>query len=210
MKSYEKLLLENKSWVQERLQIDANYFKNLAKGEHPDFLWIGPSDSRISPDQLVNAEPGEILVHRNIGNLVVHTDLNLLSAVEYAVTQLEVNHIIVCGTYNSNAIKAALGHQKIGLIDKWIRYIKDVYRLYEAELDAITDNEERGRRLAEFNVKEQVFNLAKTSIIQKAWKDRQNPCLHGWIFEPTTGLIKDMFTMNSNSEINGEYAYHFS
>jgi carbonic anhydrase len=209
MKSYEKLLLENKAWVNEKLSADPDYFAEMAKEQHPKFLWIGSSDSRVSSTEITNTEPGEIFVHRNIGNIVSHTDFNLLSVLQYAVEVLRVEHIIVCGHYGSEAIRASLDHQHHGLLNKWIRHIKDVYRLHKEELDGITDFDEKINRLSEYNVQEQVLNLAKTSIVQHAWAEWQMPCLHGWIYDINTGLIKDMVTMDHKSEMDELYKFNF-
>lgn len=209
MKSYEKLLLENKAWAQEKLGIDKDYFKNLAKGQTPDFLWIGCSDSRIPANEITNTEPGDIFVHRNIANLVIHTDFNMLSVLQYAVEELEVNHIIVCGHYGCGGIKTSLDHQHHGLLNKWLRNIKDVYRLHEDELNEIKDEEERTNKLSEFNVKEQILNLAKTSIIQHSWAVDKRPTLHGWVYDMNTGLIKEIITMDQNSEMDDIYKFNF-
>jgi carbonic anhydrase len=210
MKSYEKLLLENKAWVQEKLEVDPDYFKNMAKGQHPDFLWIGCSDSRIPSNEITNSHAGDIFVHRNIANLVQHTDLNILSVIQYAVEELKVKHIIVCGHYGCGGIKTALDHQHHGLLNKWLRDIKDVYRLYAEELDKIKDPDQQANKLAELNVKEQVLNLAKTSIVQHAWKEEQRPCLHGWIYDMETGLIKDMIKMDHDEPLSDIYTFNFS
>jgi carbonic anhydrase len=209
MKSYEKLLLENKAWAQEKLDIDPDYFKNMAKGEKPDFLWIGSSDSRIPANEITNTEPGEILVHRNIANLVIHTDFNMLSVLQYAVEELEVSHIIICGHYGCEAIKTALDHQHHGLLNKWLRNIKDVYRLYEKELNECENEEKKADLLSEYNVKEQTLNLAKTSIIQHSWAINKRPTIHGWIYDMNTGLIKDLITMDHHSEMDDIYRFNF-
>jgi len=209
MKSYEKLLLENKAWVQERLEIDKTYFENMSKEQKPGFLWIGCSDSRVSASAITNSEPGDLFVHRNIANMVVHTDINMLSVLQYAVEELEVEHVIVCGHYGCEGIKTALDNQHHGLLNKWLRHIKDVYRLHENELQSIQNLEEKTDKLAEFNVEEQVLNLAKTSIIQHAWKTLQKPTLHGWIYNLKTGLIKDLVTMDKDSDLEEIYKFNF-
>jgi carbonic anhydrase len=210
MKAYEKLLLENKAWAQEKLQIDGKYFENMSKGQHPGYLWIGCSDSRISANEITNSETGEIFVHRNIANLVSHTDLNLLSVLQYAVEELEVNHIIICGHYGCSGIKASMDMQHHGLMNKWLWNIKNVYRQHTDELSGITDQEKRSDRLSELNVKEQVLNLAETSIIQHAWGKQKKPCLHGWIYDMKSGLIKDILKMDHNSEIEDIYKFNFN
>lgn len=192
MEIYKSLLEGNKQWVQEKLGEDPNFFKDLAKGQSPQVLWIGCSDSRVPANEITRTKPGEIFVHRNIANMVVHTDMNMLSVLDYAVNVLEVRHVIVCGHYGCGGVKAAMGSQQFGIIDNWLRNIKDVYRLHAHELDAISDEEERFDRLVEINVIEQVFDLAKTSIIQNAWRNRNLPVVHGWVYSLHTGIIKDL------------------
>jgi carbonic anhydrase len=208
MKAFEKLLLENKAWAREKIKIDPNYFKNLAQIQTPDFLWIGCSDSRVPANEITGTEPGEIFVQRNIANMVVHTDLNLLSVLEYAVVHLKVKHIIVCGHYGCGGVKAAISHTNLGIINKWVRNIKDVYRIHEEELNAIENEEEQVNRLVELNVEEQVYNLAKTSIVQKAWKDRQAPHLHGWVYGLNNGILKPIIDLEPGSKLDHIYEYH--
>jgi carbonic anhydrase len=208
MKAFEKLLLENKAWAREKIKIDPNYFKNLAQIQTPDFLWIGCSDSRVPANEITGTEPGEIFVQRNIANMVVHTDLNLLSVLEYAVVHLQVKHIIVCGHYGCGGVKAAISHTNLGIINKWVRNIKDVYRIHEEELNAIENEEEQVNRLVELNVEEQVYNLAKTSIVQKAWKDRQAPHLHGWVYGLNNGILKPIIDLAPGSKLDHIYEYH--
>jgi carbonic anhydrase len=208
MKAFEKLLLENKAWAREKIKIDPNYFKNLAQIQTPDFLWIGCSDSRVPANEITGTEPGEIFVQRNIANMVVHTDLNLLSVLEYAVVHLKVKHIIVCGHYGCGGVKAAISHTNLGIINKWVRNIKDVYRIHEEELNAIENEEEQVNRLVELNVEEQVYNLAKTSIVQKAWKDRQAPHLHGWVYGLNNGILKPIIDLPPGSKLDHIYEYH--
>lgn len=201
MKSYEKLLLNNKAWAQEKLQIDGNYFQELAKGQEPNILWIGSADSRVPESAITGTDPGDIFVHRNIANLVVNTDLNLISILQYAVEHLGVEHVIVCGHYGCGGIQAALSNQDFGLLNKWLRNIKDVYRLYQRELEAIEDEKEKLNLMVELNVREQVLNLSEMSIIQKAWKKTNLPILHGWVYNVENGLLKDLCLMDSKSEI---------
>src|SRR6201989_354591 len=171
MTPYEKLLLENKAWAREMVEEDPDYFNRLAHLQTPEFLWIGCSDSRVPADKITGTQPGEIFVHRNIANLVIHTDVNLLSVLDYAVNHLKVKHVIVCGHYGCGGVKAAMtNHDFKQVLNMWLRNIKDVYRLYTEELEAIPDEEQRSDRLTELNVKEQLLHLAKTSIIQRAWK----------------------------------------
>jgi carbonic anhydrase len=197
--SYQKLIDGNRKFVQTKLQQNPDYFKTLAKGQSPDYLWIGCSDSRVPANEVTNTESGEIFVHRNIANLVVHTDTNLLSVLEYAVKFLKVRHIIVCGHYGCGGVIAAMSNQYHGFVDNWLRNIKDVYHKNEAELKAITNEQERANRLVELNVIEQVRNLAKTTIIQEAWAERPLH-LHGWVYGLDNGLIKDLAVIHNNEE----------
>jgi len=200
--------LENKAWAQEMLEQDPDYFNRLAHLQAPEFLWIGCSDSRVPANEITGTQPGEIFVHRNIANLVIHTDVNLLSVLDYAVNHLKVNHVIVCGHYGCGGVKAAItNHDYNHLLNMWLRNIKDVYRLYQSELESITDEEARTDRLVELNVKEQVLKLAKTSIIQRAWKYSKRPVLHGWVYGLKDGIIKNLFDMEPGSEMNNIYKY---
>ena len=209
MQAYEKLLLENKAWAQGRVEDDPNFFKRLSQLQTPEFLWIGCSDSRVPANEITGTQPGEIFVHRNIANLVVHTDTNLLSVVDYAVTHLQVKHIIVCGHYGCGGIKAAMSNTDYNqVLNMWLRNIKDVYRKHFTELDAIKTEEAKLDRLTELNVMEQVMHLAKTSIVQKAWQNRNAPDLHGWVYGLKDGLIKPVFEMKANSAIDPLYEYH--
>lgn len=192
MKLYSSLLEGNKQWVREKLDQDPDFFERLSKGQSPQFLWIGCSDSRVPANEITNTQPGDIFVHRNIANMVVHSDMNMLSVLDYAVNILKVKHVIVCGHYGCGGVKAAMGNEQFGLVDNWLRHIKDVYRLHANELDAIKDEDTRFNRFAELNVIEQVFDLMKTSIIQNAWRERNEPRVHGWIYNLKTGLINDL------------------
>jgi len=209
MQPIEKLLLDNKAWAGELKADDPGYFERLAKLQTPQFLWIGCSDSRVPADRITGTMPGEIFVHRNIANLVIHTDVNLLSVLDFAVNQLKVKHVIVCGHYGCGGVKAALtNHDYKYVLNMWLRMIKDVYSMYSQELDAIQDEERRADRLTELNVKEQVMHLAKTSIIQRAWKEERRPHLHGWVYGLKDGLIKPVFDMEANqSGIDPIYRY---
>ncbi|NHM04180.1 carbonate dehydratase [Flavobacterium celericrescens] len=189
---YKKILDNNKKWVQNKLAISPDYFKNLADGQNPPLLWIGCSDSRVPANEIIGAEPGEVFVHRNIANMVVHSDMNMLSVLDYAVNALKVKHVIVCGHYGCGGVKAAMGNSSIGIIDNWIRHIKDVYRFHQDELDAISDEKERFNKFVEVNVKEQVMDLAKTSIVQNAWKKGQELSLHGWVYGLNDGYVTDL------------------
>jgi carbonic anhydrase len=192
MKLYQTLLDGNKKWVQKRLEKDPEYFKNLSQGQNPQFLWIGCSDSRVPANEITNTHPGDIFVHRNIANMVVHSDMNLLSVLDYAVNILKVKHVIVCGHYGCGGVKAAMGNEQYGLVDNWLRFIKDVYRMHSQELDSIEDEEQRFDRFVELNVIEQVYDLSKTTIIQNAWRRGEEPKIHGWVYSLKTGLIKDL------------------
>lgn len=208
---YKKILDNNKVWVESQLAIDKEYFKDLAKGQQPPLLWIGCSDSRVPANEIIGAKPGEVFVHRNIANMVVHTDMNMLSVLDYAVNVLKVKHVIVCGHYGCGGVKAAMGNQSIGLIDNWIRHIKDVYRLHEHYLNTIEDEEERFNKFVEVNAQEQVFDLAKTSIVQNAWRNGQDLTLHGWTYGLNSGYITDLgVNMGSNTELDEVYRLKFS
>ncbi len=208
MHSYEKLLLENKAWAAEKVSEDPEYFVRLSHLQTPEFLWIGCSDSRVPANEITGTQPGEIFVHRNVANLVINTDVNLLSVLDYAVTHLKVRHVIVCGHYGCGGIKAATTQTDFkAVLNMWLRNIKDVYRLHRDELNAIKDEESRCDRLVELNVQEQVLNLAKTSIVQRAWKNEQRPHLHGWVYGLKDGIIKQVFEMPAGTHIDAIYEY---
>lgn len=208
MHSYEKLLLENKAWAAEKLSDDPAYFNRLADVQTPEFLWIGCSDSRVPANEITGTTPGEIFVHRNVANLVINTDVNLLSVLDYAVTHLKVKHVIVCGHYGCGGVKASItNHDFKAVLNMWLRNIKDVYRIHRDELDGIQDEEKKCDRLVELNVQEQVFNLAKTSIIQRAWKHDKRPHLHGWVYGLKDGLIKPVCEMDAGTHIDSLYEY---
>lgn len=210
MDNYDKLILQNKAWTEEQSEKNPNYFKDLAASPKPKFLWIGCSDSRVPATQITDTEPGEMYVHRNIANLVVHTDLNLLSVLQYAVSTLKVEHIIVCGHYDCHGIISAFEHTNLGLMNKWLRNIKDVYRFNASEIDAIENNEAKISKLVELNVQEQVHNLAKTSIVQQAWEDGQKLSLHGWVFDIATGEVKEQININEAESVQDIYRYDLS
>lgn len=189
MKSFERLLLDNQAWAEERTLLDDQYFKRLEKIQQPEFLWIGCSDSRVPANEITGTDPGEIFVHRNIANLVVDEDLNMLSVLQYAVEVLKVKHVIVCGHYGCGGVKASMSDRQLGLIDRWLKNIKDVYSEHATELNALTNLDERADRLTEFSVQAQVRNLAKTQIIQKAWKEERRPTLHGWVYRLSDGIL---------------------
>lgn len=208
---YKKILENNKKWVEDQVAIDKDYFKDLAKGQQPPLLWIGCSDSRVPANEIIGAKPGEVFVHRNIANMVVHSDMNMLSVLDYAVNVLKVKHVIVCGHYGCGGVKAAMGNQSIGLIDNWIRHIKDVYRLHEEYLNSFENEEDRFNKFVEINAQEQVFDLAKTSIVQGAWRNGQDLTLHGWTYGLNSGYVTDLgVNMSSNDELDEVYRLKFS
>ena len=205
-KFYNQLLENNKKWVESKLELDKDYFKRLSEGQSPPVLWIGCSDSRVPANEIIGAQPGEVFVHRNIANMVVHSDMNMLSVLDYAVNVLKVKHVIVCGHYGCGGVKAAMGNQHIGLIDNWIRHIKDVYRFHAEKLNVIQDEKERFDKFVEVNVYEQVLDLAKTSIIQNAWQNGQELMVHGWVYGLHNGLVKDLnVTLASNEKLGEVY-----
>ncbi|CAN5908660.1 carbonate dehydratase [soil metagenome] len=191
-RSYKKLLQNNIDWATRQKKNDPEYFSEMAKGQQPEYLWIGCSDSRVPAEQITGTKPGQLFVHRNIANMVVHTDMNLLSVLSYSVDVLKVKHIIVCGHYGCGGIAAAMGNKQFGLIDNWLRHIKDVYRFHHVELDAIADEDVRVRRFVEINVMEQVRDLSKTSIVQNAWANNQPLHIHGWVYDIKDGLINEL------------------
>ena len=204
--SYKKLLENNKLYVLEQLKLDPNYFEDLSKTQTPEYLWIGCSDSRVPANQITGTKPGEIFVYRNIANMVVHTDMNMLSVLSYAVDVLKVKHIIVCGHYGCGGVIAAMGNKQFGLIDNWLRHIKDVYRYHHIELDAISDEKLKARRFVELNVIEQVNDLCKTSIVQNAWNKDQPLQVHGWVYDLQDGIIKDLdVTFKCTKDLHSVY-----
>lgn len=208
LKSYEKLLLQNKAWVVQKNNEDKDFFSRLVKTQTPEFLWIGCSDSRVPANEITGTAPGEVFVHRNIANMVVHTDMSMLSVLDYAVNVLEVKHVIVCGHYGCGGVLAAMANKQIGLIDNWIRHIKDVYRMHQDELDVITDVKAKQDRFVELNIIEQVYDLGKTSIIQNAWQKRGSPHVHGWVYDVGNGIIKDLeVSMNSDEDMPDVYKF---
>jgi carbonic anhydrase len=206
-KSYKQLLENNKQWVASQLAQDPVYFDKLAHSQNPEYLWIGCSDSRVPANQITGTSPGDIFVHRNIANMVIHSDMNMLSVLSYAVEVLKVKHIIVCGHYGCGGVLAAMENKQFGLIDNWLRHIKDVYRLHFKELDAISNTKDRADRLVELNVIEQVQDLGKTSIVQNAWKREQPLHIHGWVYDVKDGIIKDL-RMNFKSTSDLHSVYH--
>jgi carbonic anhydrase len=208
MHPFEELLQDNKAWAAEMLANDPDFFNKLSGLQTPEFLWIGCSDSRVPANQITNTQPGEIFVHRNVANLVINTDVNLLSVLDYAVNHLKVKHVIVCGHYGCGGIKASMSKTDYKpVLNMWLRNIKDVHRLHREELDSITDEDKKFDRLTELNVQEQIFNLAKTSIIQRAWKEEQRPELHGWVYGLKDGIIKPVYEMKAGTHIDPLYEY---
>ena len=205
----EELLRNNEAFVAEHLQLDPHYFERLSEGQRPSFLWIGCSDSRVSPDRITGTQPGDMFVHRNIANLVVHTDMNLLSVLQYAVDVLEVEHVIVCGHYGCGGVKAAMGEPRHGLIDNWLRTVKDTEQYFWKELGALDDHA-RFDRMVELNVIEQVYNLGKTSIVQNAWKRGGRPYIHGWVFNLASGFVRPQTSMiNSDAAMHEVCKFHY-
>jgi carbonic anhydrase len=208
MESYKKLLLANQAWAQDKLNVRPDFFSKSSLSQSPEFLWIGCSDSRVPAEDITGAEPGELFVHRNIANLVVHTDLNVLSVVQYAVEVLKVGHVIVCGHYGCGGVHNALSHKDLGLINKWLRHIKDVYRMNAHELEALAP-EKRFDRLVELNVTEQVMHVAETSFVQHAWAKENRPMLHGWVYDLRTGLLKEIAQITPNTSLSDIYRFEW-
>ncbi|PZX94107.1 carbonate dehydratase [Flavobacterium aquariorum] len=207
---YKKIIDNNKKWVEDQLELDPEYFKDLALGQTPPLLWIGCSDSRVPANEIIGAKPGEVFVHRNIANMVIHSDMNMLSVLDYAVNVLKVKHVIVCGHYGCGGVKAAMGNDSIGIIDNWIRHIKDVYRLHDKYLNSILNEDERFNAFVEINVKEQVFDLAKTSIIQSAWKNGTEVTIHGWVYGLNSGFVTDLgVNFSSDKDLDEVYQLNF-
>jgi carbonic anhydrase len=195
--SYTRLFENNKKWVEQNLARDPDFFSNLAREQKPDYLFIGCSDSRVPSNEITGTEAGEMFVHRNIANMVIHTDLNLMAVLQYSVEVLKVKHVIVCGHYGCGGVKASMDHHYHGIMDKWLQNIKDVYRLNRAELDALDSEESRFRKLVELNVREQVYHLYMTSIVQRAKAKGQPLEVHGWVYDLHEGLLRDL---NINTE----------
>ncbi|KAA0991463.1 carbonate dehydratase [Dyadobacter aurulentus] len=199
IKSYQQLFENNKKWVNDITQENPDFFNNLAKGQSPKFLWIGCSDSRVPANALTGTQPGDIFVHRNIANMVIHTDMSMLSVLDYSVNVLGIKHLIVCGHYGCGGVITAMGNKQVGLIDNWLRHIKDVYRVHQEELNAISDLQLRSNRLVELNVIEQVRDLAKTSIVQNAWANGKELQVHGLVYDIKTGILQDLDVTTDNT-----------
>jgi carbonic anhydrase len=209
VEDYRRLLLNNRAWVQDKLSLRPDFFSSTATEQKPEYLWIGCSDSRVPAEEVTGTNPGELFVHRNVANMVVHTDLNVLAVLQYAVQVLKVKHVIVCGHYGCGGIKASMSRRDMGLINKWLRHIKDVYRFHAVELDGINDEDARFNRLVELNVIEQVHHLADISFVQRAWRKHQRPRLHGWIYDLNTGLINDLIKIDPGEHEHDIYEYEF-
>lgn len=208
MKTYQKLLDVNKTWAAEKLKNKPDFFDSLLHVQTPEFLWIGCSDSRVPPNEITQTQPGEIFIHRNVANLVINTDVNLLSVLDYAVNHLKVKHVIVCGHYGCGGVKAATTNYDFNqVLNMWLRNIKDIYRIHRDELEAISIEDQRVDRLVELNVQEQVMNLAKSSIIQRAWKEDNRPDLHGWVYGLKDGVINPVFEMQAGTHIDPLYEF---
>jgi carbonic anhydrase len=191
MNNIDKVFKNNERWIESKLSLDKNYFTNLASGQHPEFLYIGCSDSRVTAEDLMGLQPGEVFIHRNIANLVNNVDLNVMSVINYSIRHLKVKHVIVCGHYNCGGVKAAMQPVDMGLLNPWLRNIRDVYRTHQTELNSIESEDERYKRLVELNVQEQCINLIKTAAVQEAHKER-GLLVHGWVFDIHTGKLIDL------------------
>jgi carbonic anhydrase len=201
--------MANKAWVQEKTNLSPGYFQELAREQKPEFLWIGCSDSRVPAEEVTGTQPGEVFSHRNIANLVNHTDFNLLSVLSFAVDYLKVKHIIVCGHYGCGGIRAALSSHRYGVLDEWLRQIKDVYHANHEIIQATGSFEQQADKLVELNIYQQLKNLMKTHIIQKAWHEERRPILHGWVYGISDGLIKNLYKVEPGSPIDAIYRFDF-
>lgn len=209
MDKYKRLLLANKAWVQEKLSLTPHFFEEMAREQKPEFLWIGCSDSRVPAEEVTGTQPGEIFTHRNIANLVNHTDFNLLSVLTYAVEYLKVKHIIVCGHYGCGGVKAALSAHRYGVLDEWLRQIKDTYQGHKEIITAAGGLDEQADKLVELNIHEQLRNLMKTNVIQKAWHEERRPVLHGWVYGLSDGLIKSLYKIEPGAPIEDIYRFAY-
>lgn len=208
MDFYKKIIENNRKWVASKLEIDPDFFNKLKDTQSPPLLWIGCSDSRVPANEIIGAQSGEVFVHRNIANMVIHTDMNMLSVLDYSVNVLKVKHVIVCGHYGCGGIKAAMENNSVGIIDNWIRHIKDSYKFRKKDILAITDEKERFDKFVEWNIKQQVLNLSVTSIVQQAWKNGHKLAVHGWVYGLDTGLVKDLnVTFSSYDDIRNSSIY---
>ncbi len=206
MESWKRLLLENKAWSQGHIEVRPTFFEDLEKDQNPEFMWIGCSDSRVPAEEITGASPGELFVHRNVANMVVHTDLNLLTVLQFAVDFLGVENIIVCGHYGCGGVKAAMTRRSYGLINTWLAPIKEAYKAHRDELEML-EPERAAQRMVEINVQRQVANLARTDVVQRAWKNHQRPTLHGWVYDLHDGLIKPMLRIGPDSDLDEAYRF---
>lgn len=209
MENIQRLLLENKAWAERKIDGDKDFFASMALSQSPDYLWIGCADSRVHPAEMTNTSPGKMFVHRNIANLVVHSDMNLLSVLSYAVENLNVPHIIICGHYNCGGVKAALSKQDLGMINNWIRNIKDVYFKHHDDIEKYSSDGDKVNRLVELSVIEQVKNVAHTSIVQRSWHGKKGPTIHGLVYDINNGILKELIQMDSGSKLDPSYKYEF-
>jgi carbonic anhydrase len=209
MRTYQRLLDYNEKWVGERLRENPDYFSRLKDDQRPDYLWIGCSDSRVPAETVTGCQPGDLFVHRNVANLVIHTDINLLTVLNYAVEQLKVKHVIVCGHYGCGGVAAAMTTRSFGPLNRWLRNVRDVYEEHQGELNQIGDEDSRLRRLVELNVVEQVNDLAKTWLIQKYWRLEQRPWLHGWVYDIHTGKLKELTLLTHEHKVDPIHRYDF-
>lgn len=206
MESSKKLLLNNKAWAHEKIERNPSYFEQLSKDQQPEFLWVGCSDSRVPAEEVTGASPGEIFVHRNIANLIIHADFNLLSVLQYAVQNLKVKHVIICGHYGCGGVRAAMSQENFGPLNKWIHYIKEVAYRRGSELAGLNEAE-MFKRMVELNVEEQVKNLSRTATIQRAWKEGNAPSLHGWVFNLEDGLINERMVLGPDSPVENPFRF---
>ena len=209
MDKYKRLLLANKAWVKGKLALSPNFFGDLAKEQKPEFLWIGCSDSRVPAEEITGVSPGEIFTHRNIANLINHTDFNLLSVLSFAVEYLKVKHVIVCGHYGCGGVKAALSAHRYGILDEWLRQIKDSYHANREIVTQAGGLDQQADKLVEINIHEQLKNLLKTNVIQKAWHEEQRPTLHGWVYGMNDGLLKSLYKIEPGSPIDDIYRFDY-
>lgn len=209
MRELKVLFDNNEKWIDRHTSVDPEYFSRMAKGQNPKYLWIGCSDSRIPANEVVGLEPGELFVHRNVANLFIHTDLNCLSVLQYAVDVLKIEHVIVCGHYGCGGVAAAMHDNQLGIMDSWLMNIRDVYAQSHIELDKIKDETERSNRLVELNVLRQVHNICHTTVLQNAWDRKQPVCIHGWIYELSTGKLRDLnCCVSSMDQVEEVYKTH--
>lgn len=205
-----KIFRQNEEWVTQKLKVDAKFFDRLKDQQAPPLLWVGCSDSRVPANQIMGVDPGEVFVHRNISNVVVHSDMNFLSVLEYSVDVLKVKHIAVVGHYGCGGVKAAMENKHIGIIDGWLRHIREVYKINKSELNMITDEQSRHDRFVELNIAHQVKNLAETTIVQQAWAQGHEVHIHGWVYGLKDGLLKDLdLTISNNKGIDEAYRLEF-